>query len=272
MIDFNILNRAVFDDKQIRHQVIMAPHLYEGGNSIEIGPDSVYWVKHIDWKFGYFDVNMPLAKEIKVKPIEVWVNDILKGDTTPYPPFVSPKPVKNHINFRVKNNTLGNNMQLKVEFFLTGVLVRPKEGAEMPSLKEQLGYIMLSEEKKGELAMAEAAIDLVDEKMLSAGMETIRSKFPQGLGMLTALPKPLQNLLLSASIPGLVDEDRPRQIGGSSRNEQLKLAMDADPQKEKSAFMGDMMAGCPTTCQGLLNKESLQTIAEFMIQNGWRKI
>lgn len=277
MTDFNILNRAVFDDKQIRHEIQMPPHLYEQEHTLEIGKGNVYWIRSIRWKFGYFDVGLPTARRIELKPIKVSVGSgttsILKNDTQPYPNFVQPKPVSDKIEFRVVNENLGNNHALKVEFYLDGVLVSPKPGQSLLTYKEMLGYIMLGADKKGELAMHEASVDLLDEKMKELGIPSIREQLPMGLGGLAGLPNSLKALMLNKG--STMDPSLALALGLDKSSEQpkvLSLPYDKDGKKDRSSFIGDLMFACPSNCKEFLTQENLQIITDYMIDQGWRKI
>lgn len=274
LIDFNILNRATFDSKPIKQTITVSPTLYQGTASYNLG-NSVFWVKSIEWKFGYFDVGLHGANRRKLEPIKVTVSGgteapLLVEAEEPMPPFEIPKPIATRIDFEVRNTNLGNNHQLKVEFILKGILVTPKPGVTEPlNLKEQYGYIMSSESKKGELAMAEAAVDALESKMASMGIDGgIRSKLPQGLGVLKALPPSLQSMIVkqmgaeyAAALP---DNTATAKEAGKL------LALNADPEKEKSALMGDLISCLPESAS--ISREDLKKVAEQMIAQGWRRI
>lgn len=268
LIDFNILNRATFDTRPIKQTIRVAPTLFEGSGNYNLG-SSVFWIKNISWKFGYFDVGMYGAQRLPLKPVQVTVGGgtepILVDVSEPYPPFEIPKPIVSRIDFSVKNTNLGNNHQLVVEFVLQGVLVTPKPGVAEPlNLKEQLGYIMSSDSRKGELAMAEAAVDALEEKMASMGMESIRSKLPQGLGVLQALPAPLQALVVKQINGGDSTYGLP-----AAEEKVSQLTMHDDPERDKSAFIGDLITTLPEDCS--LSREQLKEVAESMIRQGWRR-
>lgn len=273
LIDFNILNRATFDAKPIKQLLTVPATLYQGTISYNLG-NSVFWVKAIEWRFGYFDVGMYGAKETKIVPIKVTVSGgaeapLLQDAEELLPPFEIPKPIATRIDFSVNNTNLGNNHQLKVEFILKGILVTPKPGITDPlTLKEQYGYIMSSESKKGELAMAEAAVDSLDAKMAAMGLESIRSKIPQGLGVLKALPPSLQSVIvkqMGADYAAALPDN-----AGKNKEEAKLLALSTDPEKEKSALIGDLITCLPDAAS--LNREELKKMAEHMIAQGWRRI
>lgn len=272
MNDFNILNRATFDDKQIRHKVIVQPFIHEGAGTIDLGgPHNVLWIKHIKWKYDYKDVGVPNARKLPINPIKVSVSDIIIDEEQAFPPFIQPKPVVGRVPLKVINTNLNNNHQLIATFFIDGVLVTPKSGAqEEITLKEMLAYIMMGSDERGKLAMAEAVTDKLDEKFAQLGLGTLREKFPTGLGAINALPAPIQNIVLQAMSKN-GELPMPFALPNSTPfNNPLQLAMDADPQKEESAFVGDLIAACPDDSS--LAKAALQQIAKTMVERGWRKL
>lgn len=269
LVDFNILNRATFDTRPIKQTIRVGPTLFEGSGAYNLG-SSVFWIKNIGWKFGYFDVGMYGAKKTPIKPVQVTIGGgtepIMVDSTEPFPPFSIPKPIATRIDFSVKNTNLGNNHQLVVEFILQGVLVTPKPGVTEPlTLKEQLGYIMSSDSRKGELAMAEAAVDALEEKMASMGMESIRSKLPQGLGILKALPPSLQQIVVKQ-----MNGEQLQALPSAEEKAIQQLTMNNDPERDKSAFIGDLITILPEDCA--LSKEQLKALADSMIQQGWRRV
>jgi len=272
MSDFNILNRATFDDKQLRIKVIVQPFQYENSGTLDLGGiTNVLWVRHIKWLYEYKDVQVPNARKTPVKPIKVTVADILKDDDRAYPPFNQPKPVVGKVPLKVINTNIENNHQLIVTFHIDGILVTPKDGPhEAITLKEMMAYIMMGPEEQGRLAMAEAVTDKLDAKFTQLGLGSLREKFPGGLGALTSLPGPIQNVVLQAMAQ---NGDLPLSLMGmiqAPANNPLQLAMDADPVKEVSAFIGDLIATCPDEIS--IPKKELQEIASAMIERGWRKV
>lgn len=267
-----MLNRATFDDKQVRHKVIVQPFQYENAGTLDLGGmANVLWVKHIKWVYEYKDVQVPNARKTPVKPIRVTVADILQDEDSAYPPFNRPKPVVGKVPFRVINTNIENNHQLIVTFHIDGILVTPKDGPHDPvTLKEMMAWIMMGAEEQGRLAMAEAVTDKLDAKFAQLGLGSLREKFPSGLGALSALPGPMQNIVMQAMAQ---NGDLPPALTGmiqAPNNNPLQLAMDADPAKEESAFIGDLIATCPDELS--LSKKELQEIAGAMIERGWRKV
>ena len=62
-------------------------------------------------------------------------------------------------------------------------------------------------------------------------------------------------------------------VGGGFMGGSTPLALpDSDPEKEESAFMGDLLAICPEECQDILNRNMLKSIASAMVEKGWRRI
>lgn len=285
-IDLNILNRASFDDKQIRHRLIVQPTLYEGTNSLDLGGvTNVLWIKEIKWQYVYIDVGMYGAKRTAPQPIKVTVADILRDDTNPYPPFIQPKPVVGRVDFRVVNTNLANNHRLEVEFLINGVLVRPKAGTGDPlTLKEMLAYIMLDSSKKGELAFAEAQADHLDEKLAEMGLGSLRNQLPKGLGALKNLPEPMQAAVIKSMAakgelpPALAEALAPQfALPGTASAmpgmpNHLQLTAEVNSEKEESAFIGDMLNVSPDECQGILTKPILQKLAKAMVEKGWRRV
>jgi len=272
MSDFNMLNRATFDDKQVRHKIIVQPFQYENAGVLDLGGmNNVLWIKHIKWLYEYKDVQVPNAVKTPVKPIRVTVADILQDEDRAYPPFSRPKPVVGKVPFKVINTNIENNHQLIVTFLIDGILVTPKEGSFDPvTLKEMMAWIMMGSEEQGRLAMAEAVTDKLDAKFAQLGLGSLREKFPSGLGALNALPVPMQTIVLQAMAQ---NGELPPALMGMAQgpsNNTLQLAMDADPAKETSAFIGDLIATCPDEIS--IPKKELQEIAGAMIERGWRKV
>lgn len=267
----NILNSAAFDDMQKSYTVVVPPFIREGGGTLELGGmNNVFWVKRVTWEYKYIDVGVPGARRTPILPIEVSVADILQNVKRALPPFIEPRPIVSKIPFKVINANLSNNHRLEVEFFLDGVLVTPRPGANL-TLKEMKAYIMMDSSARGQLALEEAATDNLEEALLQLGMGSIRDILPGGMAGFKALPAPIQNVILQ----GLVAKGNisPLLALSSGHNSQQTLALtNADPQKEQSAFMGDIISSWPEDDKESLTKEQLQKIANTMIEKGWRRI
>jgi hypothetical protein len=278
MEDLNILNRATFDDKQQSFKVLIQPCILEGFGTMDLGgPLNVFWVKHIAWKYEYIDVGFPGARvKLPLKKPIVSVSDVITDVDTALPPFQQPKPLAGKVEFKVRNTNLDNNHRLDLTFLLQGTLVRPKSNTEPLSLKAMLAYIMMDPGTKGQLAMQEALTDELDQTLSQMGMGSIREALPKGFGALKSLPAPIQ----AAIIQGLVAKGQlPESMAalalpyGVGNNGKQTLALpDADPQKEESVFIGDMMEVCPDECQDVLKREYLRKIASLMVEKGWRRI
>jgi hypothetical protein len=208
------------------------------------------------------------------------VSDVITDVDTALPPFQQPKPIPGKIEFKVKNTNLDNNHKLELTFLLQGTLVRPKPNSEPLSLKAMLAYIMMDPGTKGQLAMQEAMTDELDQTLTQMGMGSIREALPKGFGAIKSLPAPIQ----AAIIQGLISKGQLPEsmglalpfagmagMGGMGAKPQLALP-DADPQKEESVFIGDMMDVCPDECQDVLKREYLRKIASMMVEKGWRRI
>jgi len=270
--DYNILNRASFDDKQLRYTLKVQPFIHEGHGTLDLkGSGNVLWIKQITWQFKYVDVGMRGAVRRQPKPIQVTVADILDNDEAPYPPFTQPKPVVGKVPFRVINTNLDNNHQLVVTFNINGVLVKPKPDAQI-TLKEMLAYIMMSENSRGELAMAEAVADKMDETFTQLGLGGLRDKLPGGLGALTSLPEPMQRLVLNAMAAN-GDIQMPALMGQPGMGAAPALALpDADPEKEFSSFLGDIISSMDSEVMRSIPMDALKTLSRTMIDKGWRKL
>lgn len=280
MTDYNILNRATFDDMRKTFKVSVQPFIVEGGGVLDLGgPNNVFWIKSVSWKYQYIDVGIPSARRVRpINKIRVQVENLYNTPIdSALPPFTEPRPVVGKINFRVENTNLANNHKLEVEFYLDGVLVVPRPGVEPPTLKQMKGYIMLDESSRGQLAMDEDAADQLDELLTKSGLGSIRDSIPGGMGALKALPPALQNVV----IQGLVSKgELPAELampmlggpGGMGMGGHTPLALpDADPEKETSAFLGDLLATCPEDCQENLKTSHLKQIAAAMVEKGWRR-
>lgn len=271
-VDFNILNRASFDNRPITIDLRVQPTVYEGSRAKMLG-ESVYWVRSVDWKFGYFDVGMFGSKEIPLKKLKMTIGGgvekpLLELSEDPLSNLSPPIPITGRIDVAVQNTNIGNNHELRVKFVLHGVLVTPKSGQEPLTLKQMLGYILMDDSKRGELAFAEAVVDSLDEKMIEMGMDSIRSSLPNGLGAIKALPEPLQRIFLQNANPallGLVDNQSPagQPLPALTLKEQLPLI---DEDKEKSTFLGDLLTACSD-----LTPDQLKAISDEMVEKGWRR-
>jgi hypothetical protein len=279
MSDFNILNRASFDDKQLRYVLKVQPFIHEGHGTLDLkGLHNVFWIKQIKWSFNYKDVGVRNARPARPKPIQVTVADILENEEKPYPPFIQPKPVVGRIPFKVINTNIDNNHQLIVTFFIDGVLVKPRSDAKI-GLKEMLGYIMMGSDKRGELAMAEAVTDKLDQQFTDLGLGSIRDKFPGGLGAFNQLPAPIQGIVINAMVQkgdlpalalGSVSHlgSSPMALGNQGNQGQPPLALaEIDPDREISSFIGDMVSNDIS-----VSTEELKQFAKQMIEKGWRKV
>jgi len=278
MDDFDILNRASFDDTQKTYTVTVPPCIIEGTGTLDLGgPTNVFWIKHVGWKYDYIDVNFPGARVTTIKRIKVSVGDVLQDADRALPPFEQPKAHVGKINFKVVNTNLENNHKLVVEFFIRGVLVKPKPGTEPLPLKMMLAYIMMDPTSRGRLALQEAAADELNQTLTQLGLGSIRDILPKGLSAISSLPPPIQMMVLQGlaskgQLPESVASSfLPMLGGGINQNSKAPLALpDLDPDKEESAFMGDFLATIPDDFD--VKREHLRRIAEAMIERGWRRI
>lgn len=276
MSDHNILNSATFDDKQLRHEVVVQPFIRENNNILPLGGENVvFWVKRITWSFKYRDVGLPNATQIARNKIIVSVGDIIENAEDPYPAFIQPKPIQAEIPFKVINTNQENNHQLRVTFYLDGVLVKPRPGAESLPLKKMLAFIMMDSTDRGKYALDEAATDQLEATFAELGLGSLRESIPGGLSALKSLPPALQNHVIAAiaakngSSVDLLGGMMPSLGGGTQINPALALP-ESDPLKEESSFIGDLLAVCPDEID--LSKHTLKTIAGAMIERGWRKV
>jgi len=279
MTDYNILNRVSFDDMRKSFKVSVQPFLVEGAGVLDLGgPSNVFWVKQVAWKYGYIDVGIPNAKQLRpLNKIKVSVDNILHNIDTALPQFTEPKPLVGKIHFQVFNTNLENNHKLEVEFFLDGVLVSPRPGQDPPSLKQMKGYVMMDSTSRGQMALDEDAADQLDETLTQLGFGALRDKLPGGLTGLKQLPESFQTAIIHSLInkgelpesmmPALMGGGMGMGINGAGA---APLALpDADPEKETSAFLGDLFALCP---EDALKNSQLREIASAMVEKGWRRL
>ena len=281
----NILNRAHFDDKRQKFEVQVQPFILEGGQGFSLGgPNNVFWIKQISWKYEYIDVGVPNARVLRpINKIEVSVDGgadgpILYNETSALPPFDEPKPIVGRIEFRVKNTNLSNNHKLVVTFYVDGCLVKPRDGYDPPTLKQMKAYVMMSKSERGKLAMEEAAADQLEETLIGMGLGSLRDVIPGGFAGLKALPEVMQNAIIqgmvakgelpdymaAAIVPAL-------GVGGNAGHATTPLALpDADPEKETSAFLGDLLAVLPDDCK--IDTPHLKEIAARMVGRSWRRV
>ncbi|RJR10582.1 hypothetical protein C4588_03000 [Candidatus Parcubacteria bacterium] len=276
MEDLNILNRATFDDKQQSFKISVQPCILEGYGTMDLGgPMNVFWVKQISWRYDYIDVGFPGAKVIPLRKPVVTVADIIQDIDTALPPFVQPKPVVGKIEFKVKNTNLANNHRFEIEFLLQGTLVKPKANTEPLPLKAMMAYIMMDSATKGQLAMHEAVADELDQTLSQLGMGSLRESLPKGFGAIKSLPAPIQAMVIQGMVSKghLPEAMAPYMLPLANNGNKPPLALpDMDPQKEESAFIGDLMEACPDECQDMLKREYLKKIASLMVEKGWRRV
>ena len=282
----NILNSATFDDKQLKFVVSVQPYQVEGYGELNLrGMNNVLWVKHVGWKYVYKDVgagtiNVPTdarGNPLPPKPIEVSVESLFDREEEALPPFIQPKPVVGKVNFKVRNTNVNNNMKLEVTFYITGVLVSPRPGAEPPTTKQMLGYIMMDASTRGKLALEEAEADLLDETLTKMGLGSLRDAIPGGFGALKALPEPMQQVITHALIsdgklPSAFGEGMPAFGASNNQNALKALAMDSDPDREISVFIGDLLEASPEECEDIMTRKILKQLARSMVEKGWRRI
>ena len=289
MTDFNILNRAKFNDMRKTFKVSLQPFLHQGGGILDLGgPNNVFWVKRVSWRYEYIDVGIPTARQIRpIKKIRVGVENLFQNSSSPdgmidtaLPPFIEPEPLVGKIHFRVENTNLANNHKLEVEFLLDGVLVVPRTD-EPPTLKQMKGYVMMDSTDRGRLAMDEDAADQLDELLVKSGFGSLRDVLPGGINGLKQLPPALQGpVLQSLAAKGDIPAEFVTPmlaLGGAGAPPGMPgappLALpDADPEKETSAFLGDLLACCPDECQETLKTSHLRQIATAMVEKGWRRM
>lgn len=279
MTDHNILNSANFDDMQKTFTVTVQPFIHEGGGQMDLGGmNNVFWIKHVGWEYRYIDVGYPNAVRKPIKKIEVSCADILHNTTRALPPFTEPRPVVGTVPFRVVNTNLDNNHRLQVDFHVRGVLVSPRAGCEPLPLKMQKAYVMMDENQRGMLALKEAAGDQLEETFNKLGLGSLRESLPGGISGLKELPPLLQQAVLT----GLMQKGElpqlsqmlplaPALTGGLGGGSEMLALPEADPEKESSAFVGDMLTACPDECHDAVVKH-LKKIAETMIEKGWRRV
>lgn len=280
MSDSNLLNSAVWDDIQRTYTVGSPPFQYEAGGVMDLGgPDNVLWIKKIDWEYKYVDVGAMGSQRTAVKPIQVSVGDILTDVTRPLPEFIEPRPVVARLPFKVINTNLANNHKLEVIFNIRGVLVSPRPGKEPLPFKMMKGYVMMDSTERGRLAMKEAAADKLEETLSGLGLGSLREALPGGLEALKEYPPALQTVIIQGlvakgELPDFVNEGFGMPalgFGGMPGMQPPALALPAaDPEKEESAFMGDLLAVSPDDFS--LNKSQLRELATKMIEKGWRRV
>jgi hypothetical protein len=285
MTDYNILNRASFDDMRKTFKLSIQPFIVQGGGVLDLGgPDNVFWIKSVSWKYNYTDVNIPTATRTKINKIKIAIENLFpQAIDTALPPFVEPRPMVGRIHFNVENTNVSNNHRLDIEFYLDGVLVVPRPGVEPPSLKEMKGYIMLDSTARGQEALKEAQGDKLDELLVQSGLGSLRDAIPGGgMSALLSLPPALQGAVLQGlaakgdipefMIPSIMGAGAPLALGGSGFQQQPLALPDLDREKETSSFLGDLFATCPEECQDTLKPRHLKQIAVDMIEKGWRRV
>lgn len=263
-------------------KVHVQPFIMQGGGVLDLGgPNNVFWIKSVSWKYQYIDVGIPTARRLNpIHKIRVSVENLFPQPIdTALPPFTEPHPVVGKINVQVENTNLANNHKLEVEFYLDGVLVVPKPGVEPPTLKQMKAYIMMDSTDRGKLAMDEAAADQLDELLTRSGLGSIRDSIPGGMAALKALPPALQGAVLhglaaKGELPSeyMLPALGVGGMGVMGGNSQPLALPDADPEKETSAFLGDLLATVPDECQETLRTSHLKHIAMAMVEKGWRRV
>ena len=81
----------------------------------------------------------------------------------------------------------------------------------------------------------------------------------------------IQGMAAKGELPDYMIPPNMPALGGMPGGANIPLALpDADPEKEQSAFMGDLLATSPDDCS--FNKEQLKEIAQSMVEKGWRRV
>jgi hypothetical protein len=233
--DFNILNRASFEDRELNFKVSV-----DGGcqqnHEIRLEPEQVFCIIEISWKYEVKD-NTNSYGWPKI-PVKVSIPDIL-SDTTSSPHTFSPA------RFLRQNYTLvlcnSSDINVVVHFTLKGTLVTPKDGAVI-SDKEILGYSLLDDNYKGMLALGESVVDGLEAKL---GVDLRQQK----------------------ALPGQLPQTS-RQLPGQT----TKALTDSEYSKEVliSLLIGDLII-LQDGLNSKIDTSELRNLASLLVEKGWRR-
>lgn len=146
MIDFNMGDKALFEQKTLRFPIEVKPGSAETLQH-ELG-DAVFCLEKASWKYSINPDNAGDYGWPKV-PMRVTVADAF-SDETGSPHTFSPPKLLRSIDINVINPA---SIPVTTSIILEGTLVTPNFGEVLPSHKEIMGYVSLSPSQRGMLVL-----------------------------------------------------------------------------------------------------------------------
>jgi len=146
MIDFNIGDKAIFEQKILQFPVEVKAGLAET-LQYELG-DAIFCLEKVSWRYS---VNASNAGDYgwPKTPMSVTVADAF-SDETGSPHTFSPPKLLSSIDINVINPA---SIPVTTNIILEGTLITPNLGEVLPSHKELIGYVSLSPSQRGMLAL-----------------------------------------------------------------------------------------------------------------------
>ena len=252
MMDFNILNRARFQESTLVFAVTVNPgtdgiHLHElnGG---------VFCLKHAGWKYSVGGGQIDPYGWPKV-PMRISINNAVIEQTAS-PIVLSPPAILSpRIEVKIHNPS---NLRVTIHLTIKGELAVPIDGSPSLSEKEVLGYSLLDDSQKGMLALQEAAMDRLDDQLRQLGVDSgIRNQMLAGqVNEALGLPG-IQTAL------GLPEAQTPLALstGEATKKTQEEL---------KSLLVGDMVQYKLKNSSDI-SLEEIQSLTDFLLDKDWHK-
>lgn len=242
MMDFNILNRATFEETTLKFP-ITCPRGIVTAHKISL--DGGYFcLKYMEWRYGVAggqkdDDGYGWPKV----PMQISVNNAINAKTESPVIFSPPTILRDEITIQINNPSA---LAVTVHLIMRGVKVSPTDGSPILSDKEILGYSLLDDTQKGMLALQEAAADRLDEHLKQLGFDT---------------------------------NFRTLALGGHFSGEDLKaltmqttgVAEESKSTEELTSLLVGDLVKFKLNSNSTISLEEIQSLASFLLERSWRK-
>lgn len=258
MQDFNILNRASFEDEILELNIPVLPGQTVNHKEIIKG---TFWISSATWKYGITTAQTVQDNYgVPRQPPKITIKGVFSNQSGIQKAIKPPKPCKDVINISIFNpSTLG----LTLYFKIIGVRVIPKEGSFDLNQKEMLGYIMLSPEQRGMLALSEAAMDRWDTEFSKLGIQ-LRESLPSGqIGPLLDIIKLLPNNMKPLAMEKLMNNS---ELWDSNEPQALPKS-NISNNDLKSILLGDIISYFKND----IEYEKINGLCDMLIDKGWKR-
>jgi len=176
MIDFNIGDKAIFEQKTLQFPIEVKSGLAE---TFQHGlGDAVFCLEKVSWKYSVHEGRAGDYGWPKV-PMRVTLADAF-SDETGSPQTFSPPKLLRSIDINIINPA---SIPVTTNLILEGTLVTPNLGELLPSYKEILGFVSLSPSQRGMLAlngqmliqMSQQIRAITGKESLSLGQDAVKA-------------------------------------------------------------------------------------------------